>query len=84
MRKLFALLVSVMLIAPATAMAIDDAKTMEDLRKRIEELSSQLEGGFHNLFFCLSAAGTGDHKRLSFVSSPVFYQGIIKIDYHII
>jgi len=43
MRKVFALLVSVLLIAPATAMAIDDAKTIEDLRKQIEELSSELE-----------------------------------------
>jgi hypothetical protein len=43
MRKLFALLLTALLIAPATAMAVDDAKTIEDLRKQIEELSTQLE-----------------------------------------
>jgi hypothetical protein len=43
MRKLFALLLTVLLIAPATAMAVDDAKTIDDLRKQIEELSSELE-----------------------------------------
>lgn len=43
MRKLFALLLTALLIAPATAMAVDDAKTIDDLRKQIEELSTQLE-----------------------------------------
>jgi hypothetical protein len=43
MRKLFALLLTVLFIAPATAMAVDDAKTIDDLRKQIEELSTQLE-----------------------------------------
>jgi len=43
MRKLFALLLAAVLIAPATAMAVDDAKTIEELRKQIEELNSQLE-----------------------------------------
>jgi hypothetical protein len=43
MRKLFALLLMALLIAPTTAMAIDDAKTIDDLRRQIEELSTQLE-----------------------------------------
>jgi hypothetical protein len=43
MRKLFALLLAVLLIAPVTAIAADDITTVEDLRKQIEELNSQLD-----------------------------------------